>query len=485
MLLLSGPRFKSTKSVVATLLSAALGWIGCSPGQPEIVLLSQTPPTSIEAVLDASTEAPPLVFVTQPADVSAETTACKNLQCKQVACADGKTTSVSGTVFDPSGRLPLYNVVVYVPNAPLAPIQRGVTCDRCGTSVSGEPLATALTDTKGQFVLNNVPVGQDIPLVMQIGKWRRQVTIPSVTACTDNALTNRHLTRLARNQTEGDIPRIAITTGGADALECVIRKLGVEATEFTPESGPGRINLYEGVRGANRYEDTMNSGASFTPAHQFWNDLNKLMQYDVVVLSCEGAQHPETKSAAALRAIYDYANAGGRILASHWHNYWFEAGPDPFPSVATFHHQKTIGDLRADIDMTFPKGQAFAAWLFNVDASDETGKIDIVNAKHTVDAVNPKLAQQWVYSAKAKSVQHLTANTPMTATPEAQCGRVALTDMHVSEDESSPDTVFPTGCDDGDMTPQEKAFAFMIFDLSACVVPDSTSPTAPVPAVVR
>src|SRR5947209_7605697 len=58
---------------------------------------------------------------------------CVNLQCKQVTCPSGGTTRITGSVYDPAGLNPLYNALVYIPNAPLAPFDddAGATCDRC------------------------------------------------------------------------------------------------------------------------------------------------------------------------------------------------------------------------------------------------------------------------------------------------------------------------------------------------------------------
>jgi hypothetical protein len=396
-----------------------------------------------------------------------------------VSCPAGQTTTLTGTVYDPSGTLPLYNALVYVPNAPLDPIADGVSCD---CEVSGDPLVHTTTDESGKFVLENVPVGEDIPVVISIGKWRREITIPSVTECTENPITDVEQTSLPSNQGEGHIPRIALTTGGADPLECLLRKIGIDEEEFTLSNGTGRVNLFQGDGGSGEYSGSLNGGASLEEAQAFWSSLDNLLQYDVVLLACEGSQNPGQKPMQSREAMRDYANAGGRLFLSHWHNVWLEQGPAPWPATAQW-------DFESDppmpytgvVDQTFPKGEAMAEWLVNVGASSVPGELPISEPQHTIQGVDTGNVQPWI-TGKAPdtgSVKYFTFNTPIAAPDEELCGRVVFSDIHVSSGDDTGDP-FPEGCTTSGLSPQEKALVFMLFDLSSCITPDDEEPLPPV-----
>jgi hypothetical protein len=371
-----------------------------------------------------------------------------------------------------------------VPNAELAPLSSGASC---ACELSGSPIASALTDTSGRFVIQNAPAGSDIPVVVQVGKWRRKFTLPTVAACTDTVVADRSF-KLPARQSEGDIPKLALTTGNRDALECLLPKLGLDPNEFTNPDGTGRINYFAGEGGTPRYAAGRNAGAQFPAASELWGTLESLRRYDVVLFSCEGDRFTMEKGDAAFQAMFEYANLGGRMFASHWHQVWFQRGPAPFPQIASFVDEPDIGNLTASVDTSFPKGQALSQWLMTVGASTTPGSVDIEGAQHTVDEVNATYGQRWLFSDNPSSVQYLSANTPLGAPEASQCGRVVLSDIHVSGDEgaqgtvdrSDPSLAFPDGCVTTGLSPQEKVLAFMLFDISACLVPDDEPPTPPV-----
>jgi hypothetical protein len=424
---------------------------------------------------------------------------CTGLQCMVPTCTGTAKTSISGTVRDPAGKLPLYNVIVYVPNAPLDPVPEGVSCDKCSVALSGKPIATALTDVNGHFVLSGVPAGtgipagSGIPLVMQVGKWRRQITVPSVTACVDNPITNADQTRLPRTQAEGHIPKIAVTTGAADALECLVRRIGIADSEFTTDGGAGRVHLYAGGGGT----DSFSAGGAFAPATALWSNATKLATYDITVLSCEGStsKYVSQKPQASIDNVANYVNGGGRLFVSHLHFYWLQKRPADLATTAVYAGVLNPPPDPVDltINQTFPKGMALAQWLNQaaVNASPTLGTITVTGSEHSVTAVNPPTTE-WIYLPKnpnqsnQRSEQYLSFNTPVGTPEDSQCGKVVFTDIHIQKsyngaggDDSDPSKPFPSGCKTNDMTPQAKALEFLFFDLSACVLPDTTMPTPP------
>jgi hypothetical protein len=442
---------------------------------------------------------------------------CTNLANCQTTCADGGTTSLSGYVYDPAGKNPLYNVVVYIPQTAVKAITTGATCEQCGGDVTGNPLVSTLTDAKGHFVLNNVPVNTQLPLVMQLGKWRRQVMVPAAKACRDTPLTDKSITRLPATQSEGNIPLMAVTTGGADPLECLLRKVGIKDSEFATAGGAGRVHLYAGsgvsaatppLVASSAFASTLNGGGTFASATPLWNSAASLEAYDIVLMACEGAWNGDpdaggTKSAAALQAMDAFEKAGGRVFMSHWHDYWIENGPAPLPSTGTWSDftQPPPPDPAGStgypgtINTSFPKGQAFHDWLANVGALDGSGQLDIHQSKANLSGVGSGV-EQWVTIANpdsvptpgATAVQYMSFNTPLDVDASAQCGRVVYSDLHVSSGQTNDAGVslgdqtgkpFPSGCVTTDLSPQEKALEFMLFDLSSCIQSDMTIPMPP------
>ena len=203
---------------------------------------------------------------------------------------------VSGTVYAPNGTDPLPDVLVYVPNAPVLPFTPGRLVRLVRLAGVGGAARSAVTDYEGKFTLTNMPVGANIPLVIQTGRWRRQFVIPNVAECVNTPLptTGAGQIRMPRTSTvhaggEGDIPLMGFVTGSVDALECVLRKIGIADSEFSDPSGTGRVRLYEGsgppARGIRPH----------TPSETtLWGSQAAINQYDMVYFACQGDDYEKT-----------------------------------------------------------------------------------------------------------------------------------------------------------------------------------------------
>jgi hypothetical protein len=476
--------------------------------------------------------------------------ACTGLCQAQVKCDGGATTTITGTVVTPRGCAgqncdavtglctggtcnskavptdadPIFNALVFIPTngaGAVTPFTTGVTCDQCGgAGAQGGVLVSATTGADGKFTLTNVPVGSNIPVVVQLGRWRRIFTYSVTHACGNNAIGDLHL---PRNSSQGDIPRMALSTGNVDTLECLLRKIGIDDGEFSNPANSGRVHMYTG-NGA-RYSATTPSETTLT------GSLAELDKHDMVLFPCWGGEaHPTNRPPQAdQKNVIDYTHAGGRLFSTHYSYVWLFGGTgavgsnnfwaSEFRPTATWSNGGLADEdfpepdpMPSNIDTTFTKGLSFSTWLNNVNALSAVTPpmISVASPRNDVNTVNAS-AQRWVYASPSPTcttcpgtnanrfVEHFTFNTPVGASPASQCGRVVFSDFHVTGGSGTYCTArdrrgnctatapyaFPAECG-GDvfngfnrntaLTPQEKVLEFMLFDLASCIAPDVPPP---------
>jgi hypothetical protein len=439
--------------------------------------------------------------------------ACTGLCAAQVTCPGGGTTTVTGTVYAPNATDPIYQAIVYVPQGTVDPLTDGASA-QCTCTISGNPLIQSpLTGVDGVFTLNDFPVGVAVPIVIQMGPWRRQisVTVPTAQECTTITLTPQQ-TSLPNCETGnahcaatnavsgfasvfGDVPLVAMDTGAVDSTECVLRKMGLDDSEFGDPGGSSRIQFFYGDTAAGATIDRN------TPSEDTLWSTTTIDNYDMVIFACQGAggiprdnvgNGVESGNAPSVaeQNVINFANAGGRIFATHYNYTWLGASPggltaaadtDAFSAAAVWDSNQGY-DVANDpetgfINMGFPRGAALANWLQLV-VGGTLGQITVNTLRHDFDSVVAP-TDLWMNvddSYGDPRPIELSFDTPIGNAPAAQCGRVQFEDYHV-EDKSNNKTTgqkFPNECDNNPMTPQEKLLEFQLFDLAACLAPPTT-----------
>jgi hypothetical protein len=422
-------------------------------------------------------------------------------------------TTITGTVFDPAGKNPLQNVVVFIPNDPktLPPITPGTnTCSSCDTSI-GDYVTFAFTGADGKFKLSGVPAGTNVPLTMQIGKWRRTITIPKVADCKNTALptTGTSQARLPRSRKEGDMPQMALLTGGLDDLGCFLTRMGIDPTEYAAPHSGGRLDIYQGLSLAGNGPGLSNgtAGNCTNTSCPLWASKQSFEKYDIVLLACEGdtfdsaAQtdgggglnflNASNVTATGKQALHDWLDEGGKVFATHFHYTWFMNGPADFKAVANWkgYSLGTGTCNNCAIDQTFQGGKDFYSWLQTAGALTGTG-INLTGVADSVSTVTAGTTDRWIYSQSMPDtgdVKYLSFNTPIGGIPvdagpemggKQYCGKAVFTDLHAG---GAPSGDVPGSCNAKDLTAQEKALEYLFFDLSACVRDESKPPPPPPP----
>jgi hypothetical protein len=480
----------------------------------------------------------PLVCGAGKPNVCGSNTPCTGLCLQQAACAGGTPTTVTGTVraglqegaaaWVPAGTTPdpVPGVLVYVPNGPLTqfdadPTHPQVQCSQCGADVSGSPLVSTTTNFDGTFTLTNVPVskssaaGDQIPIVIQLGRWRRHFMFTIANSCAPNAVGDLNM---PSTSAEGDIPLTAISTGSYDSIECVLLKMGVSQSEFTSYStwageaapaggGPraGRVHIYTSTT-ANQAFGDIGPGATLAPRQ----DETVLMgtttaagtykDYDQILLPCWGDAF--TKSATELASLIDYGNSGGRFFATHYSYSWLHSNgvldgtaqwdpkanqndTNPPPGGQPF-----TGNVSANVPTDDPG--LFVKWLNLMGALNGSNPggpppanptVTIQQGRHDVDKVLGG-STAWIdgtdpvppSASKSQMLLHFTFDMPIGQA--SQCGHAIYSDFHVNGTESGG-TTFPTECNANAMTAQERILEYLLWDLASCVPGPPTSTCTP------
>jgi hypothetical protein len=427
-----------------------------------------------------------LVALMLQAQAPAQT--CTGLCLQQTTCSGSATTSITGTVYAPNGNDPLPNVTVYIPNDVVQPFPAGVSCPVVGAPPSGSPLVGTTSAVDGTFTLPNAPVGTNIPLVIVSGKWRRQLVVPNVAACTNTALPSatfassgtQPFAAMPQDQTQGDIPKIAIATGAVDQVECILRKVGLSDSEFTDPTGTGRINLFTGSGGPGARISTS------TPTQAtLMENASTLSNYDVLMLPCQGTPTGDVVSGVLgtqeLANFVGFANAGGRVYSSHYSYVWMNNNP-PFNGVANWNgNAGSYANGTATVNTSFTAGNTLAQWLQLTGASTTQGQIAISTLKNDMNGVIAPTQSWLTLNTTGNPVMQMVFDTPIPSagTTVNQCGRVLYNEYHVEAGSSSPSQSFPAECSaTTTMSPQEKLLEYMLFELTDDGGQPALSPTS-------
>jgi hypothetical protein len=412
----------------------------------------------------------------------------------------------------------------------------GTSCDRCEEQNFGRVLNGTVTDATGHFKLDEfIPIGKEFLLVVKAGRFRRatKFTLPDSAACQTTALPTTlpdNPTRLPRSMSDGsavNIPRIAVTTGRVDAIECVLSKMGLANAEFsnpaTPvSSGAARVNLY---RGGPKATPTGARLDAMTPHDStLFGTAAQLESYDILVSDCEGVDYDEefAERNANGANVRHFLNRGGRMFASHLSFTWLagngtdayatdtatNTGLDAAGTWADQSDQATtgLGVISQGRPNTAPRIQNFSDWMVNEKITTAPGYTFNVNEPRSMSTGLGATSEEFVYLQNGtKRTQQFSFNTPYGSPKESVCGRVAYSGFHVSVGSGGSggagggggaggrggaggtgpgpgpgpgpgipagtpfdNATFPQHCG-GDLTNQEKVLLYMLFDLGACI----------------
>ena len=378
--------------------------------------------------------------------------------------AGTKLPSITGVVYAPNGADPIDRALVYVARGDVPPLPPGNECDLCKILSSGVWVQTH-SGPEGRFTFDQVPVGQQ-KVVIQLGRFRRIVSVDA--ACGQTIALTAEQSRMPRDKSEGDVPRLAVATGPVDKIQDVVTKIGLK--EF---------DLYEG-RGSSY-------STPYPKLDTLLTDPVKLGGYHIVMLNCSDGFHNLVQSGPAVKNLQDFVNVGGRLFID---DLSYEFVEWPFPKAIDFEPdpasaklgQETPQEPLDDAQMGKPVASIngtivqpeLKAWMANFPGTmnaDGTVKIEgwlshwaVMHAAAPGTKVwvegNVEYYQSTSGSPAGSGVRPLSASVDPLGPNAKRCGRVAFNSYHTVPNNSSPT---------GPFLPQERILEYIFFRVADCL----------------
>jgi hypothetical protein len=370
-------------------------------------------------------------------------------------CGSAATT-LSGTALAPNGTDPVESAMIEVWDVAPKALDHGVSCGGCTQSPA---LAMGLSGPNGVFKasLDLLPVAASYVVTVRKAGFRRLLPSVAITACADNPLTAAQ-TSLPGKSADGDLPKIAVSSGPKDHLEKVLDALG--------------ISEYDCYKGWS--SDTCASGKDLG---QLLADPTTMKTYAMIFISCSPADtyHPKSGTDPVAVNLRNWVTTGGRLVVTDLsYDFIEQAFPDAVDFQGTQEPAGTaqppdtaeVGTYSSSLLGTVAD-TSLAAWLTNFPSA--------INGSQQV-VIKGFLSNWAVQSAPGtgtKVIVHGQANwtggsgdVPFTSQFDvAGCGRALFSSYHTDVDN--------TGVTDGGLPmlwPQERILEYLMLEVGTCIV---------------
>jgi len=384
-------------------------------------------------------------------------------------CPDDNPLIVRGRVKFPNGLDPVSKALVYVYKDFTIPPRPG-RCVEC-VDPNVEYVAYTFTEPDGSFELKDLPFGS-YPLIIEKGLFRRVVDL-NITDCGIYELPEED-TRLPKDYSEGDIPKIAVITGYWDHMEEVLAKIGLAEVDSSGHIvwGTQKFDLYNG--------ESSERGSVFSGnAEDLLRDYGRLITYDIVFINCGNYIEDELyfwgtggilEDPQIQENIRNYVKEGGRLYVTdlsydfeeHALPKWidFEGSIDGFVDTPEDFDAAQVGVEGITVQGII-LDQDLSHWLnvIGVLQPDNTVPIRgflegwaVMKAVDTDDTGKVWVQGEVDYYYGSGELR------PLTATFEYGCGRVLYTSYHTVPEETSPE-----------LTPQERILEYLILEIGVCL----------------